>query len=237
MACPQPANVVELSAPAKTVLARPRHMTINSIPVAEVTTAPGSATTLTVRALGTQVSANGPMAKRVLATLTYSPYSVVVGSAVRLVPPGWQHVTFGGITFSVPGKWTISRSTTWGGCPFNIQPGILALSTAQATSFPSCPAPPGTAGYLGAQPGMVLDSGPLVSRAPATATCLRRNGLQICIDPPPSPVGGFAVGHELNLLTAQINVPGQASVDQIELGLTGNGLAPLAIFDSMRPVG
>jgi hypothetical protein len=74
-----------------------------------------------------------------------------------------------------------------------------------------------------------------VSAAPAGATCLTRNRLRICVDPPPPPSGGFATGHELNLLTAQIRVPGQADLDQIEIGLTGTGVTPLEIFDSMRP--
>jgi hypothetical protein len=50
-------------------------------------------------------------------------------------------------------------------------------------------------------------------------------------------VGGFAAGHEVNLLTAQVTVPNHVTVDQIEIGLTGTGVTPLEIFDSMRPVG
>jgi hypothetical protein len=83
---------------------------------------------------------------------------------------------------------------------------------------------------------MVLGSGSQVSRAPVGAKCLRRNGLRICVDPPPSPTGGEESGIELNLLTAQISVPKQSAVDQIEIGLTGTGVTPLQIFDSMRPL-
>jgi hypothetical protein len=55
------------------------------------------------------------------------------------------------------------------------------------------------------------------------------------VDPPPPPGGGLDPGHELNLLTAQLRVPGQTAIDQIEIGLTGTGITPLEIFDSMKP--
>jgi hypothetical protein len=82
---------------------------------------------------------------------------------------------------------------------------------------------------------MVLGSGPQIQRAPGDATCLTREDLRICIDPPPPPNGGYSFGYELNLLTAQVKVPGQADIDQIEIGLTGNGMTPLEIFDSLKP--
>lgn len=205
--CRLPDNVVELSTATKTPLAHSHRGTTNSIPVTETTRSSGSTTSVIVRAIGMQLRAQGPLAARVVATLTHSPYSVVIGSSVSSVPAGWQHVVFGGIRLSVLGKWAMSRSTTWGGCPYNIEGGVLALSTAQVLSAPGCPSPPETAASLAARRGMVLDAGPLVSHAPENATCLRRNGLRICIDPPPPLVGGSEPGHEVNLLTAQITVP------------------------------
>jgi hypothetical protein len=184
-----------------------------------------------------QLIVKGPLAVEVVKTLTRSPLSVVLGSSVNSVPSGWQHVAFGGIRFAVPRQWAINQSTSWGGCPSNIEAHALVLSTARSVLAPSCLSVPGTAGDLTAQPGMVLASGTLVTHAPAGATCLRRNGLRICVDPPPSPTGGEESGIELNLLTAQISVPKQSDVDQIEIGLTGNGVTPLQIFDSMRPLG
>jgi hypothetical protein len=82
---------------------------------------------------------------------------------------------------------------------------------------------------------MVVGSGPKVDPAPSDAVCLTRNRLTICIDPPPPPTGGFAPGHQLDLLTAQVKVPGQTTLDQIEIGLSGTGVEALQIFDSMRP--
>jgi hypothetical protein len=236
--CAAPINVVELSSAPRTPLPHSRRITLNSLRVTESKTSPGFApVTEEVRALGMQLIVKGPLAVEVVKTLTRSPLSVVLGSSVNSVPSGWQHVAFGGIRFAVPRQWAINRSTSWGGCPSNIEAHALVLSTARSVLAPSCLSVPGTAGDLTAQPGMVLASGPLVTHAPAGATCLRRNGLRICVDPPPSPTGGEESGIELNLLTAQISVPKQSDVDQIEIGLTGNGVTPLQIFDSMRPLG
>jgi hypothetical protein len=234
--CAPPINVVELSSAVGAPLPHSRRATLNSIRVTESRSSPGvSPVTEEVRALGMQLLAKGPLAADVVKTLTRSPLSVVLGSSVNSVPTRWQHVVFGGIRLAVPRLWAINRSTTWGGCPSNIDAHVLALSTARTELAPSCLSVPGMAGGLTAQPGMVLASGPLVTHAPAGASCLRRNGLRICVDPPPSPTGGEESGIELNLLTAQISVPKQSAVDQIEIGLTGTGVTPLQIFDSMRP--
>jgi hypothetical protein len=188
-------------------------------------------------ALGAQVMAKGPLAPRVTATLTPSPLSVVLGSSVDSAPTGWRHVDFGGLSFSVPSQWAVQRVDWWGGCPFNITSGTLLLSTARYLSMPACPLVPGTAGFLAGRPGMVLFAGPKVPAAPVDTNCLTRNHLRICIDPPPPSTGGFSPGHELNLLTAQVTVPHQGTVDQVEIGLTGSGLLPVDVFDSIQPAG
>jgi hypothetical protein len=232
--CKLPVNVVELSSvPAKPPSGY--HQTvINSVPAFERSTGPGRALTETVRAFGIQVMAKGPLAARVVGTLTHSPLSVVLGSSVGSAATGWRHVDFGGLSFSVPRQWAVQRVDWWGGCPFNIAGGTLLLSTAQYLSAPGCPIAPGTAGYLAARPGMVLFAGPKVAVAPTDAKCLTRNRLRICIDPPPPSTGGLGPGHELNLLTAQVTVPHRAIIDQVEIGLTGSGDLPLHLFDSIQ---
>jgi hypothetical protein len=91
------------------------------------------------------------------------------------------------------------------------------------------------AGSLAGSPGLVIGAGPKVGAAPPDATCLTRNTLRICVDPPPPVNGGVSGGQQLNLLTAQIAVPGQTTIVQVEIGLTGSGSTPLEIFDSLRP--
>jgi len=95
-------------------------------------------------------------------------------------------------------------------------------------------APPALAEYEAGVPAMVVGSGPKITAVPAGANCLERNRLRICIDPPPSP-GTNQPGHELSVLTAQVSVPGQANLDQIEIGLSGDGTTALNIFDSLQP--
>jgi hypothetical protein len=235
MGCPVPANVIEMSTARPIAHRDPYRTVINDMPATEETVRIGSTSDEVVRALDGYVDARGPLAMRVVATLTHSPLSVVLDSSVNSIPAHWHRVTFGGLRFAVPKEWAVERETSWGGCPYNIDPDVLELSTAQYFFAPACPAPPETANYLAASPGMVLGSGPLVATAPADASCLSRNGLRICIDPPPPPRGGFAPGHELDLLTAQVRVPDQATVDQVEIGLTGTGVTPLQIFDSLEP--
>ncbi len=152
-------------------------------------------------------------------------------------PSGWRTVSFGGLRFAVPGTWRIERDSWWGGCPGDIEPYYLRLSTARTLSLPSCPAPAPTAAHVGAVPGVVLGAGPQVSGTGSpTGSCLSRVGLRICLEPPPFG-GGFEAGRQLDLLTALVYLPGRTVPDQVEIGLFGSGLVPLQIFDSLRPSG
>lgn len=233
--CKFPANVVELRAAPAEPLPGYHRTVINSVPAFERSTGSGAALTEMVRALGTEVIAKGPLAGEVIGTLTHSPLSVVLGSSVSSWPSGWRRMSFGGLSFSVPRQWAVQRVDWWGGCPFNIASNTVLLSTARTQPVLFCPLVQGTAGYLAGRPGLVLFSGPKVPAAPRDANCLTRHTVRICIDPQPTSTGGFSPGHELNLLTAQVNVPHQATVDQVEIGLTGSGVLPLDVFGSLRP--
>ncbi len=204
--CPLPKNVVELSTDSVRMPGSTNRAVINSIPATEGSMRSGSTSTEVVRALGTVVTASGPFARQVLATLTHSPLSVVLDSSVSTVPPRWRRVVFGGVSFAVPGKWT-RRRASWADCPGNVGADTLVLNTARVRNASSCGGgpPPWTAGYLAGSAGMELASGPNVSAVQAGARCLTRQGLRFCIDPPPPAHGGFVPGHELDLLTAQID--------------------------------
>jgi hypothetical protein len=234
--CSLPANAIEMTNWPSGPVSHAEQTIINGVPVREGLVRTGRSTTLVVSALGIEVRLAGPLSARVLATLTRSPLSVVLNSSVRSMPVGWTPVIFGGLRMSVPAGWKIQRTDYWGGCPGdNISPNVLELNTAQVLLAPPCVAPLSTAGALAARPGMVIFAGPLVKGPPVDATCFTRDGLRICVDPPPPPTGGEIPGRELNLLTAQVTVPGQRVVDQVELGLTGTGMTPLQVFDSLTP--
>lgn len=233
--CSLAPNVVSIAPSSTAAVPHAASGELNSIEVTSGWDQAGSIRTEIVRALGYDISASGPLADQVVRTLTHSPLSVVLNSQVTSTPTGWQSVTFGGIRFSVPPTWNISRFSWWGGCPGNLRPNMLELSTAETISALGCSGPPQTAGYNAGVPSMVVGSGPEIRSIETGADCLKRNGLRICIDPPPNPSGGYEPGHGLNILTAQVSVPGQAHLDQIEIGLSGDGTQALKIFESLRP--
>ena len=238
-----PRNVVSIGPSTSADLPGGYRAVLNSIDVtisqAQTT---GPATQLsgpeseTVRALGYDITAQGPDFKLVLATLTHSPLSVVLDSQVSHPPTDWKSIQFGGLQFSVPPTWTTDRYTWWGGCPGNLQANTLQLSTAQTFSALGCPPPPQSVQYESGVAALVVGSGPQIQSVESGATCVERNALRICIDPFPTPSDGGAPGHGVSILTAQISVPGQTTLDQIEIGLNGDGTSALNISDSLRPV-
>ncbi len=229
------ADLVTIGSTPQQPLGHPHHLVVDGVPVTRGQLDTGEGTVLAERALGMQVDARGPHASRVLATLTHSPRSVVLHSTVSSAPPGWQKLTFGGLRFAVPGSWTLTHEPGWPGCPSNIEPDVVLVQRADSAAAGSCGGTfPSTAGDYAGRPGLVVAAGPGVTAAPPGATCLQRNTLRICVDPPPAG-GGQAPGHEPGLLTAQVTVPGQSHLDQVEIGLHGTGLQALEIFDSITP--
>lgn len=186
---------------------------------------------------GMTVTASGPLAAKVIRTITRSPKSVVLGPYRAPVPPSWQHVDFGGLSFSVPERWAVQRATWIGGCPYNIDRSALLLSTASVLSAPGCPPPPSTAGYMAAREGMKIFAGPAVPSTRAQlsrAKCRSLNGLRVCIQPYRLE-GSYQATNYPGLLTADVYLPGRARPDLVEIGLNGSGTMPLTILDSLRP--
>lgn len=186
------------------------------------------------RELGYVITATGPLAKRIMATLTHSPEFTVLHSHAGGTPSTWRRVSFGGLRFSVPKNWRVFRSSIWPPCPYNLLPDRLTLVTAGHFNTNSCLAVPRTAGLNAGQPAVLIGSGPLVRQTlTATgleqgATCRSREGLRICVDAP----SGWPY---LGIMTAQISLPGQENLDQFEIGLSGTGKTAARIFDSLRP--
>jgi hypothetical protein len=236
MGCSAPANVVSSRAATKSAIPHGRSVIVNGIRVELGWTRSGSTITYVERGLGMEVTAHGPLARRVLETFTRSPLSVVLGSSVR-PPAGWRTIDFGGLQFAVPASWHITRDSWWGGCPLYVSADVLRLSTAQTLSNPICPTPRTGAGSEAAVPTMVVGAGPQVSTATVPGErCVSLDRLRICIEPQPLN-SGFITGRQLSLLTALVYVPGQSHPDQVEIGLAGSGLTPARIFDSLRPSG
>lgn len=229
--CRLPATSVSMS-PIPWVPRPVMRQRINGIPVGRLPAASGSLS-YAVPVLGVEVTATGPKASQVLATLTRSPASVVLAPGPAFaVPRGWRWHDFGGIRFATPGAWRLARSDRWGSCDSRpVEPGTLLLST--ATTF-GCRGGmemiPPLARSWAPTSGVTVGAGRL---ATADATpgvyrrCIRLRGMRTCI-----PHEGMQVGEFLILVAYPRGRPGPTLV---EIGLAGNGATARTIFDSIRP--
>src|SRR5262249_18496455 len=133
---------------------------IHGIRVYRLPAEPGSLRYL-VPELGVQVGARGPLARRVLATLTRSPLSVVLGHGpAGSVPRSWIGHQFGGIRFAAPGSWRQQREHQWATCGTGVGPRTLLLidATRPPAALP-CPYPFPSAAAEQAQPGLTVVTG------------------------------------------------------------------------------
>jgi len=181
-----------------------------------------------VPALHVLVTARGPLAHRVLGTLTRSPLSVVFAPGREAaVPSGWRWHDFGGIRFAAPAAWPEERSVVWAGCPLAMQPVTVTLAKTTTAIAGSCSPGSFTAGSLTAQPGVVVATGPFLQwPVPRGSPCHRLHGLRACYSRPIY-LGG--------VLDMSVYVPGLRRPTVVYIGLAGNGEVARTIFDSIRP--
>src|SRR5258708_25282391 len=96
------------------------------------------------------VTARGPLAPKVLGTLTRSPLSVVLGARRQFpVPHSWHWHSFRGIRFAAPGSWAFVRNGYFT-CPFGLSTKAAILIPPADSGMPRCPVELGTAGLLSA---------------------------------------------------------------------------------------
>ena len=186
-----------------------------------------------VPSLGLQVTLSGPLAQRVLHTLSRSPRAVALAPGpAPVVPSSWRTVTFAGLRFSVPPAWPVDRSQVTPGLGGICRtPGVAFLSTMATLStdarpyvIPKCLQVPATQ-----QPknGFQVDSG---SRTEPQVTlsfsnhCLNLGGLTAC--PATSPA--------YSILVLKVTVPGRNKPVYVSIGLAGNGIVARTILYSLR---
>src|SRR5215472_11591116 len=136
--------------------------------------------------LRVRVTARGPLADRVIGTLTRSPRSVVLARGPEFaVPRGWRWHEFGGIRFATPAAWAVQRYHSWGGCGFNVVANTVWLNDATRLAVASCPGPLETEGGTAANPGIEVSSGRYgdAGFTPARAACRRTAGVRVCVLP------------------------------------------------------
>jgi hypothetical protein len=220
--------------PAGTRHRRPTAV-FHGIGVYRMPAGPGAAAYL-VPGLGVRVGARGPLARRVLATLTRSPLSVVLrlGQAGR-AGAGWIWHRFGGVRFAVPHSWRLWRQHRWATCGTGIVPRSLVLidATRPPAALP-CPYPFPTAADERGEPGLTVVTGQYAAKSVGAhfARCLARRDIRICLSTGTGQ-GGFAGG----ALIFSVSRSHQRPAAFFLIGLSGSGIRARDIFASIRAAG
>ncbi len=226
--CRLPTTTV-LMAPAPPGLPRPDGLKVNGIPVVRVSKA-----AVAVPSLGVEVTAVGPKALRVLATLTRSVLRVVLAPGpISRVPAGWLWHTMGGVSFAIPGSWSVRRTDIWGNCAAGGPPttfsGVLLVSTATTgCGLVGSEAP--LAGAWAQHLGVSVGYGPLANTGGSPLRCMRLAGLRACI---PAYADSGSSGNPLMLAVYPHGAHSQPVIMQI--GLAGTGSVARTILDSIKP--
>lgn len=192
---------------------------------------PGSAQYL-VPELGVRAGARGPLARRVLDTLTWSPLSAVLGRGpAGPVPANWIWHRSRGIRFATPRSWNLQREHQWATCGTGLVPRRLLLidATRPPARLP-CPAPFPTAAAEQAQPGLTVVTGKYAATSVGAdfAGCRVRRGVRICLSSVTGQ-GGFSSGVLIfSASRAHRRLPGF-----FLLGLSGTGARARAILGSI----
>ena len=188
-----------------------------------------------IPALGSAVLGSGPLAGRILRTLSRSPWSVALapGSAPS-VPSGWHIVTFEGLAFAAPASWTVTPTAVAGrdvGVPC-VSSGVTLADTQVALSTDRLPFPVERCPYFPRYiqhpiNGIEVDGGSLAKFPVAlvfSKQCLQIHGLTAC----PATAPAYSI------LVLKVTVPGRTTPVLVSIGLAGNGMVARTILNSLR---
>jgi hypothetical protein len=205
---------------------------IHGIPVYRLSSGQGSVRYL-VPELGVRVGASGPLHRRVLATLTRSPLSVVLRRGPgRPVPAGWIWHRSGGVRFAVPRSWGLQHENQWATCGTGLVPrSLLLIDAIRPPARLPCPAPFPAAAAERAQPGLTVVTGNYAARSVAAdfVRCRVRRGARICLSSVTGQ-GGLLSG----VLTFSVSRTHRHEATFFLLGLSGSGARARAIFGSIK---
>jgi hypothetical protein len=205
---------------------------IHGIPVYRLPSGNGSVLYL-VPELQVRVGARGPLARRVLATLSTSPLSVVLGRGqASLVPASWTWQRFGGVQFAIPRSWPLQREDQWATCGTGLVPrSLLLIDATKPPLYLPCPYTFPTATAYQAQPGLTVVTGKYAAGSVGQnyVRCWVRHGARICLSSVTGQ-GGFFSG----VLIFSVSRPDQQAVTFFLLGLPGSGASSRAIVGSIK---
>lgn len=208
-----------------------RRTQVNGLPVV-VFPAPTGELDYGIPGLREEVDAAGPLARRIIDTLTVSPRAVLWTSPPPVVPSSWKTIAFDGIAARVPASWPVETTRiAWaffepcgGNGVWSGEPGVV-LDTDRIEGVTYCYAE---------WPGMLwpvsvpvdhlgIDSTTSEPGLAATAHCAHNYGLDVCA------LGGW--GSVLNLRVTESD--GRDLV--VTISLAGSGLVARTIMFSLRP--
>jgi hypothetical protein len=205
---------------------------IHGLPVYRLPGGPGSVAYL-VPELGVRAGARGPLARRVLDTLTRSPLSVALRRGpAGPVPASWVWHRSRGVRFATPRSWNPRRESQWATCGTGLVPRRLLLidATRPPARLP-CPAPFPAAAAERAQPGLTVVTGKYAAASVGEdfAGCRVRRGVRICLSTVTG-LGGFSSG----VLVFSASRPHRSPAAFFLLGLSGTGARARAVLGSVR---
>ena len=194
---------------------------IHGLPVYRLPGGPGSVQYL-VPELGVRAGARGPLARRVLGTLTGSPLSAVLGRGpAGPVPASWIWHRSRGVRFATPRSWHPQREDQWATCGTGLVPGrLLLIRAARPPARLPCPAPFPTAAAEQARPGLTVVTGKYAATSVGEdfGGCRVRRGVRICLSSVTGQ-GGFSSG----VLIFAASRPHRSPAAFFLLGLSGSG--------------
>lgn len=196
-----------------------------------------SGSTYDVPKLGLGLYLSGPLADRVLHTLTYSPRAVALRRGAPPVPRSWRRITFDGLQAGVPKQWSVlngfAKPVTEAdpSCSGEVLPVFwfsqvsVRLSSGYSPTSSSCRVSPRWAFVARPVDGLLID-GDVSDLTPVgipLAPCLRIHGLSVC----PSTDAA-------DVFIAEVRIPGKAPVD-VGIGLAGSGEIAEQVLESLAP--
>jgi hypothetical protein len=171
-----------------------------------------------VPSLRLRVTLSGPLAQRVLRTLSRAPRDVALASGpAPSVPSSWRSVAFAGLRFSVPAGWRTYRWVDVGICSSNdptLGGDMVSLTNGTHLST-ACQQPVELP--IVRQPGngvqVDVDPSPLLVTGTFSTNCLSLHGLIVC--PATSPA--------YSILVLKVTVPGRSKPVYVSIGQRARG--------------
>ncbi|MFZ0665562.1 MAG: hypothetical protein WAM97_07385 [Acidimicrobiales bacterium] len=222
---------------------------IKAYPIVGGADAPVAGHLWAVPSLGVDLTITGPLASRVLHTITYSPRAIALAvGPVAAIPASWRRIHFGGLGIAVPANWPTQEQPQWGsptGIPSDVTfadlttsfspPAIdakpaVVLDEGQYNPYDECAncwdPPAASAGWDTAPiDGLLVDDGGVgpLSGDPALGGCRSLSGTRVCV----------VESDRYAVLVLSVTYPGSKSV-AVEIGLAGNGMVARTILDSIE---